>query len=214
MARAKGYDWPGLRAAAGRIQANPALVLDEGLASLDTLGRFKADLAIDLLTAARAALPKPIKLVAHAFPPPWNRLSGLDLARVGGIADDIAVKLYTMHWPMMLKGYLERMGRLDADGAAAIQRLFDTGNAPLADIRYPEPEEAHPVSADAQARKIAAASRLAPSIHAAAHAYGPMGDVIARARVAWQASNRRIWLNRYGYLSDAKLAALAHLDDG
>ena len=70
------------------------------------------------------------------------------------------------------------------------------------------------MSADAQARKIGAASRLAPSIHAAAHAYGPTGDVIARARVAWQASNRRIWLNRYGYLSDAKLEALASLDDG
>jgi hypothetical protein len=213
-ARAKGYDWEGLRAAAGRIQANPALVLDEGLASLEVLGHLKADLSVDLLSAARVALPEPIKLVAHAFPPPWNRLSGLDFARVGGIADDIAVKLYTMHWPMMLKGYLERMGRLDADGAAAIQRLFDTGDAPLTDIRYPEPEEAHPVSADAQARKIEAASRLAPSIHAVAHAYGPLDDVIARARVAWQASGRRIWLNRYGYLSDAKLQALAGLDGG
>ena len=101
-----------------------------------------------------------------------------------------------------------------ADGAAAIQRLFDTGDAPLEDIRYPEPEEAHPVAADAQARKIAEAMRLAPSVHAAAHAYGPLDDVIARARVAWQASGRRIWVNRYGYLSDAKLKALAGLDDG
>ena len=58
VACAKGYDWRGLRAAAGRLQANPALVLDEGLASLDTLGRFKADLAVDLVTAARAALPR------------------------------------------------------------------------------------------------------------------------------------------------------------
>ena len=41
------------------------------------------------------------------------------------------------------------------------------------------------------------AHRQAPSVHAAAHAYGPLDDVIARARVAWKASNRRIWLNRY-----------------
>ena len=56
-ARAKGYDWEGLRAAAGRIQANPALVLDEGLASLEVLGHLKADLSVDLLSAARVALP-------------------------------------------------------------------------------------------------------------------------------------------------------------
>jgi hypothetical protein len=49
-ARAKGHDWGAMRAAARRIQANPALVLDEGLGTLETLGRFKADLSVDLLT--------------------------------------------------------------------------------------------------------------------------------------------------------------------
>jgi hypothetical protein len=146
--------------------------------------------------------------VAHAFPPPWNRLSGFDYARVGAVADDIAVKLYTMHWPMMLRAYLLSMNRLDDAGAAAIQKLFDTGDAPLADLRYPEPDEPHPVSAEAQARKIASARAAAPRIHAAAHAYGPLDDVVARARVAWEASGRRLWINRYGYLSDAKLRAL------
>jgi hypothetical protein len=207
-ARAKGYDWDAMRAAARRIQANPALVLEEGLGTLETLGRFKADLSVDLLTLARAALPPSIALVAHAFPPPWNRLSGFDYARVGAVADDIAVKLYTMHWPMMLRAYLLSMNRLDDAGAAAIQKLFDTGDAPLADLRYPEPDEPHPVSADAQARKIASARAAAPRIHAAAHAYGPLDDVVARARVAWEASGRRLWINRYGYLSDAKLRAL------
>jgi hypothetical protein len=204
----KGHDWGAMRAAALRIQREPALVLDEGLGTLDALGRFKADLSVDLLTLARAALPSSIALVAHAFPPPWNRLSGLDYARVGAVADDIAVKLYTMHWPMMLRAYLQSMNRLDAGGAAAIQKLFDTGDAPLADLRYPEPDEPHPVSADAQARKIASARAAAPRIHAAAHAYGPLDDVVARARVAWEASGRRLWINRYGYLSDAKLRAL------
>ena len=39
-----------------------------------------------------------------------------------------------------------------------------------------------------------------------------LDDVLARARIAWEASNRRIWLNRYGYLSDAKLKGLGQLD--
>ncbi|MEZ5906632.1 MAG: hypothetical protein R3C69_16560 [Geminicoccaceae bacterium] len=210
-ALAKGYDFAALRELAGRYQREPARFLADGLAPLAELGRFKADLAVDLLGRARAVLPADTKLVAHAFPPPWNELSGLDFARVGAIADDIAVKLYTMHWPMMLKGYLERMGRLDAAGAVAIQKLFDTGDAPLEALRYPEPQEAHPVGAEAQARKIRAAAAAAPSIHAAAHAYGPLDDVLARARVAWEASNKRIWLNRYGYLSDAKLKGLGRL---
>ena len=208
---AKGYDVEALRATARRYLDAPALVLAEGLEPLAPLGRLKADLVVDLLGAARAALPPGMKLVAHAFPPPWNRLSGLDYARVGAIADDIAVKLYTMHWPMMLRGYLERMGRLDAEGAARIQALFDTGDAPLQDLRYPEPEERHPVSAEAQARKIAEARRQTPRVHAAAHAYGPLDDVIDRARTAWEAADRRLWLNRYGYLGDAKLQALARL---
>jgi hypothetical protein len=210
-AAAEGHDVEALRATARRYLVDPALILAEGLDPLAPLGRLKADLVVALLAAAKKALPPGMKLVAHAFPPPWNRLSGLDYARVGAIADDIAVKLYTMHWPMMLRGYLGRMGRLDAEGAARIQALFDTGDAPLEALRYPEPEERHPVSAAAQARKIAEARSLAPSVHAAAHAYGPLDDVVERARIAWEAADRRLWLNRYGYLGDAKLQALARL---
>lgn len=207
-ALAWGYDWQSLRAAALHFQRQPADLLDGGLDALDELGRFKADLAVDLLRAVRAVLPPGMRLVAHAFPPPWNRLSGLDYARVGRIADDIAVKLYTMHWPMMLRSCLERMGRLDEAGARAIQALFDTGAAPLAALRYPEPDEPHPVSAEAQARKIAGAGAAAPSIHAASHAYGPLDDVVERARIAFEAAAGRLWINRYGYLGDAKLEAL------
>jgi len=210
-AEARGYDWQSLRAVALHFQSEPAKLLDGGLDALDELGRFKADLAVDLLRAARAALPPGMKLVAHAFPPPWNRLSGLDYARVGAIVDDIAVKLYTMHWPMMLRSYLARMGRLDAAGAQAIQALFDTGEVPLEDLRYPEPDEPHPVSAAAQTRKIRQAKAAAPLIHAASHAYGPLEDVVERARIAWEAAGGRLWINRYGYLGDAKLSALGRV---
>jgi hypothetical protein len=46
---------------------------------------------------------------------------------------------------------------------------------------------------------------------AIAHGYGPREDFEHRATVAWQASGRRLWVNRYGYLSDAKLAILGAL---
>jgi hypothetical protein len=41
-----------------------------------------------------------------------------------------------------------------------------------------------------------------------AHTYGPVDDVVGRARIAIE-SGLPVWLNRYGYLSDAKLDALA-----
>jgi hypothetical protein len=48
-----------------------------------------------------------------------------------------------------------------------------------------------------------------------AHSYGPRADVALRTRTALQASTNAsgayLWVNRYGYLSDAKLADLAQL---
>ena len=41
-----------------------------------------------------------------------------------------------------------------------------------------------------------------------AHTYGPVDDVVRRAGIARE-SGMPLWLNRYGYLSDAKLDALA-----
>ena len=58
--------------------------------------------------------------------------------------------------------------------------------------------------------KIGQAQREAGAcpVYAFAHAYGPLDDVMARMRIAWQASPPGIWINRYGYLSDEKLEAL------
>ena len=36
-------------------------------------------------------------------------------------------------------------------------------------------------------------------------AYGPIDDFERRLRAAWAASGGRVWVNRYGYLGDAKL---------
>ncbi len=44
-------------------------------------------------------------------------------------------------------------------------------------------------------------------VYALAHGYGPAADFRRRFQAAWLASGGRVWLNRYGYLSDEKLAA-------
>jgi hypothetical protein len=67
----------------------------------------KRTAARDLLAAVRAALdavPGPrLRLEPQAFPPPFHQISGFPLASLGGIADAVGIKLYTMHWPMIAR---------------------------------------------------------------------------------------------------------------
>jgi hypothetical protein len=120
-----------------------------------------------------------------------------------------------MHWPMIVRFYAETLlganpGLSERLLVGTLARLMDISDDPsdrLSDYRYPEPEEAHPAGAAAQTRKIRqarAAAGVAP-VNALAHGYGPLEDFRERLRVAWQASGGRVWVNRYGYLSDAKL---------
>ncbi|MGI9499034.1 MAG: hypothetical protein ACR2P3_03285, partial [Geminicoccaceae bacterium] len=217
-ARARAYDIEAMRADCLALIADPSIFIEHGLDALPgftALQRFKADLTVDLIRSFRVALPPSIRLVIHAFPPPWSSLSGMDFSRVAAFADDIAVKLYTMHWPMMLTNYRQHFleaGIPEDRATNGLLELFDTGGGPV--FRYPEPEEAHPASAAAQTRKIETASTaiagraaLIPS----AHAYGPTDDVVQRVSVALEAGGGTAWINRYGYLGDNKLEKLGRL---
>ena len=199
----------GPEAAAGLLQ---------GYAGVSELLRFKADLVTDLLAAYREAIPKSMKLVAQAFPPPWCQASGFDFARVGKVVQGIAMKFYSMHWPVMLGSYqaaMARSGVAPAELAAALVRLLDTGSpAPAGGFRYPEPQEPHPIGDEVHGTKTrwAQARAGACPVWPHAHGYGPLADVARRFRAAWAAGEHGIWVNRYGYLSDAKLDALGDLE--
>ncbi|MEO7650917.1 MAG: hypothetical protein ABIZ80_10660 [Bryobacteraceae bacterium] len=198
----------------------------EGLAGrpgLLELTRFKAVLSEELLAGFRSALTSAggaeKELVPNAFPPPFHLASGMDYARAGHHSASISVKLYTMHWPMMLRFYGDAMLKANPGVSEkllvqALVRWFDIadegGRERLADWAYPEPGEPHPVGAKAQARKIQEAQASAGStpVIALAHAYGPLDDFRRRVKVAYEAAGRRVWVNRYGYLSNAKLDAM------
>ncbi len=217
-----------------------ALAGDGGLAALGAmlvaypalaeLMKLKARLASDMLNiygrTVQDASNGLIGLVAHSFPPPWNLLSGLDASQLAPPIEAIGVKLYTMHWAMMLSGYHERImaanTELDPDLLArALIHIFDItdprDDAGLADLHYPEPEDTHLAGRRAMHRKIALARHATPSriqVAAMAHAYGPVEDVAARFAVALEAPGDAVWVNRYGYLSDAKLEALGEVIRG
>jgi hypothetical protein len=188
------------------------------LPGLQDLFALKSDIVEDFLKDIRSGLPQSFALVPQAFPAPWNRVSGFDYARAARHSDGIGVKLYTMHWPMMLRFYGDSIMAankgLDAGKLARLLvALCETGGPPptrLDDLRYPEPGEAHPVGHDQMAQKIRNAQAAAGDcpVYAFAHGYGPVADVASRLRTAWEAGAHGIWINRYGYMSDEKLDAV------
>ena len=217
-ASTRAYDVEAMRTDCLALMADPAPLIEQGLDArpgFAALQRFKADLTVDLVRSCRAALPSSMRLVIHAFPPPWSDLSGMDFVRVAEFADDIAVKLYTMHWPMMLQNYRRYFTDAGMPEGLVTERLlelFDTGGGST--FHYPEPDEAHPASAEAQTRKIEAAKSIVAGqakVLPSAHAYGPTDDVLHRVAIALTAGDGQAWINRYGYLGDDKLAGLGRL---
>ncbi len=243
-ARQHGYDFEAMRDAATSLRAHVLGRLDPAeltiLADPDG-GRFrlvqamidqpaiaqwlafKADLAAGILRTFRHAIDEaaPGKLlVPGAFPPPWTALSGFSYAGAAHFSDAIMVKLFTMHWPMMVRAWGDVLAAANPAIAKrpelprALAALFDIvdGRGPdgLEAWSYPEPDDAHPVGAEAQARKIALARSAAGErpIIALAHGYGPVDDFERRFRIAWAATGQRAWVNRYGYLADSKLDAI------
>ena len=182
----------------------------------------KRGAARDLLAACRTALdgvPGPRRrLEPQAFPPPLSAISGFPMAALHGIADAVGVKLYTMHWPMLARYWARDLAgavpeaSLDAVTAAVAWLLgfTDVLVEDGASLRYPEPHVAHPVGTKAQRAKLQAARDVAGSVPVIAfvHAYGPVDDVVRRRDIA-AAGGTPLWINRYGYLSDEKIAALA-----
>jgi hypothetical protein len=155
----------------------------------------------------------------QCFPPPWHRLSGFSPSRMAGVADLIGVKFYTMHWPMMVRQYADMLAGFaggDADAVAqTVYRLFIDARATdvqLQNIAYPEPDEPHRIPDGVIAEKfLQLQSGSTQALIAVTHAYGPIEDVCQRLGAAWRASSGRIEINRYGYMSDAKIDAMARV---
>lgn len=184
--------------------------------------RCKALLAENLLHAFRAALPKEKELMPNAFPPPLSLLSGMDFARAAPYSSAISVKLYTMHWPMMLRFWGEQLRISNPQVSetaitSALEYWLELSGMPgarkVSDHRYPEPDQPHPVSDAAMADKIRTARLASPKVPviALAHGYGPLADFRRRLKIAYEAAGKKVWVNRYGYLSNAKLDAIGAL---
>ena len=192
--------------------------------------RFKAALTETYVRELRQAMDGALggagrekELSPNAFPPPFSLLSGMDFGRVARWADSINMKLYTMHWPLIVYFYaselLEHNANLDesitVQALAALADIEDDGRGrSLSDYRYPPPDQPHRAGDEAQRRKIrqaVAATEGRADLLPVVHGYGPLGDFTRRLKVAWEAGTPGIWVNRYCYLGPAKLDAIKAL---
>lgn len=187
--------------------------------------RFKATLVAEMLAIFRRTMNEAggqrMELLAHAFPPPWNLLSGIDFQRQRQSASGFCVKLYSMHWAMMLRFYADTLSKAnpalsDELLGKCLARLLDIADdegLPASKYHYPDPDEAHPVGVKAIERKLVQSRQEAGAapVYALAHGYGPLDDFKRRLTAAYSAAPAGVWINRYGYLSDEKLSAVGEL---
>ena len=185
--------------------------------------RFKAALVEEMIAGFRRTMNESggesMELLPNAFPPPWTIVSGMDFRRVAQHSTAISCKLYTMHWPMMLRFYGDQIlsanpGLSSSLLARALVRLLDIaddgGLGTVEAYSYPPPDVPHPVGSRAQARKIRQAQREAGDtpVYVLAHGYGPLDDFRRRLEVARDVGVHGYWVNRYAYLSDDKLEVI------
>jgi hypothetical protein len=183
--------------------------------------RLKAALSTDLLRDYRDAINEaagPSKMLsANAFMPPLSYFTGMDFTASSAYCDSISPKLYTMHWSLIVKFWAEALleanqGVDEALLVRALVNMLDLADnqvdATIADYGYPAPNEPHPIPDNPQIRKLNQAlssARGHTKIYALVHGYGPIEDFERRFRLAAESPVDGVWINRYGYLSDAKL---------
>ena len=250
LAEQLGLDFEGIRTQVARLHNSFAGGVDDGMVEdameaaaapnlrewIEAASPLLADwlslkraLSVNLLQSFRQALDdagrEDIELVAHAFPPPWSDLSGVDFSACSNTVGHFCVKLYGMHWLMMLRSYADNLlennsGITEEVVLRALYRLFDVSEGPppttLEQVKYPSPVDPHPGEASVRERKIATARDAAGEtpVVALEHGYGPPEDFARRIETAYRASGNRIWINRYGYLSDEKLTTVGGLSPG
>lgn len=156
------------------------------------------------------------KLLLQGFPPPWNLLSGFDAKAIAKTADEVAVKFYTMHWPMIGANYVDHGAKalgIDPQQIASFFNRHFMGNefaAPASGrFAYPDPDVPHQIS-DARIKSAYAEIGVSDAI-GIAHSYGPVADVAQRFQALLGATGHNIEINRYEYLSDEKLDVLSQI---
>lgn len=189
---------------------------------------FKARSALRAFEDLRQALDDAggadVPLIANTFAMPWGRMTGgAWLPRETPIASQ-RVKLYSFHWLMMVRWWTETMLAWNR-GSAITPEAMTRGVLALfnmtleqephrldpADFGMPGPDEAHNLTMAAYVDRVESLVSRAEGEHAIVplvHAYRPADEFARLLEALRPLSGGGVWVQRYGYLSDAKLAVL------
>jgi hypothetical protein len=188
---------------------------------------FRSAVTTSFLADLRAAADGTragVELLPITFPPPLSALTGANFASYSQHADATLIKFFTMHWPLIVTYWSEAIVAANPSlnpnhVALAVSTAFDFEDelsAGLGDYVYPGPDTPHRAGSEAQRRKIRQAQKEAGAMPVlpSVHAYGPLHDVERRWRIGWDAGAHGMWVNRYGYLGEPKLALLRRVVSG
>jgi hypothetical protein len=197
----------------------------EGYAGLEDLLRFKTDsvcaAAADMRRTMDEAGASAMALGLNGFAPPWTLATGLEYGEVHQIVQATRCKLFTFHWPMIVNWWSSSLlawnpGLEEGAVMRAVQAVLDLPPPPeehrrtLAEYGMPRPDEPHPIAMEALTRKLNQAIQQAGSEQCLAyvHSYRSAAEFarVLEAVLASEASG--CWVQRYGYLSDEKLAIM------
>jgi hypothetical protein len=162
-----------------------------------------------------------VALGLNGFAPPWTLVTGMEYGEVHQVVQATRCKLFTFHWPMIVNWWSSSLlawnpGLEEGAVMRAVQAVLDLPPPPdehrrtLAEYGMPRPDEPHPIAMEALTRKINQAIQQSGSEQCLAyvHSYRPAAE-FARVLEAVLASDAPgCWVQRYGYLSDEKLAIM------
>ena len=243
-ARARGLDWervvgdvraawdglhrltPETLALAARAGSEPAilaglLIERPGVGEWLRLKAASVAAAVaDLRATMDAEGGRGVALGANGFAPPWSHLTGFEPAILGRECQELLGKLFTFHWPMIVRWYAESILRWNptlAEGEviAAVRAALDLPSwqtehrRTLADYGMPLPDEPHLLTRESLIRKtdqlVALARGTGAAVAAYVHSYRPADEWREVLRAAKASRADTCWVQRYGYLSDEKL---------
>jgi len=212
---ANSTDWPFVLAS--------ALLEHAGVADLLRFkARSVAEAAAELRQTMDEAGASSVALGLNGFAPPWCRITGLDYGLERSVVQHTRCKLFTFHWPMITGWWAQTLlawnpGLDERAVLRAVTSALDLPAPPtehrvgVADFGMPRPDEPHPILPAALTRKMNQAVAMAGrdgSCLAYVHSYRPAAE-LAQVLEAVLASNAPgCWVQRYGYLSDEKLAII------
>ena len=189
--------------------------------------RFKGETVAKLYRDIRQAMnddgAAKMELGANGWAPPFNRSSGMDYRAVSAVCQSVRPKLYTFHWSVLprwygqtLQGWNPQLPETQLlDTLVALLDLpDDISPRTFACYHIPAPEEPHPAlprswrdKLDEVVDQVQGKTRC----YAYAHSYRPLEQWKRMVAVVRDSRVDGMWVTRYGYMTDAKLAVLADM---